>query len=321
MEYLRIVSKRMISKILPFVMLMMAIQFSGGCSAASSIPVTNPVDSPFESPRVIGAIRSPDITESSGLAASRCQQGVYWTHNDSGDDPLIYAIDRSGSHLGTWRVAGAENIDWEDIATQEVGDKCFLYIGEIGDNKMKRPEHRIYRIEEPLAGPDLKSSSRREPLMTAPSVWLEFRYPDENQDAETLLIHPATGDIYVITKRVSGPAGVYLIKNHFGRSGQTARRIGELSVPAVPNGFLTGGDISPDGRRMLICDYTQAYEYELPAGNDDWTTIFRQTPLAIALGKRRYGEAITYDWDGRSIIATSEGTAAPIIEVRRKQYE
>ncbi len=319
MEYLRIVSKRMIPKISLFVIFLIVIPSLGGCSSASSIPIANPTDSPFESPRVIGEIRSQDITESSGLVSSRCQRGVLWTHNDSGDDAFIFAIDRSGSHLGTWKVTGAQNIDWEDIATRRVGDKCFLFIGDIGDNKMKRPVHRIYRVDEPTVSPDGRTSSRSKPLVTATSVWLEFSYPDENQDAETLMVHPATGDLYVLTKRVSGPAGLYLIKPQFeGSAGQIAQRIGELSVPAVPNGFLTGGDISSDGRRMLICDYTQAYEFELSAEADDWTTALRRTPTIIALGKRRFGETITYDFDSSTILAASEGPRAPIIEVRRK---
>src|SRR4051794_6987818 len=46
----------------------------------------------------LGRIDSREITESSGLAASRKHPGVFWTHNDSGNGPYIFAITRDG-HL------------------------------------------------------------------------------------------------------------------------------------------------------------------------------------------------------------------------------
>lgn len=134
------------------------------------------------------------------------------------------------------------------------------------------------------------------------------------------MVHPKTGDIYVVTKRVSGPAGIYRLKPNFGLSDpQTAESVGEISVPAIPNGFLTGGDISPDGTRFVICDYTQAYEYSLPKGETDFAKIWKQPAETIDLGKRKGGEAICYTVDGSSIFATSEGKNSPIIEVVRKK--
>ena len=34
-----------------------------------------------------------EVRESSGLAVSRAYPGVFWTHNDSGDRPRLYALD------------------------------------------------------------------------------------------------------------------------------------------------------------------------------------------------------------------------------------
>jgi hypothetical protein len=280
-----------------------------------------PPSSLYEEPRITGSIKSADIKESSGIAASKCQPGVFWTHNDSGDDAFIFAIDKSGNSLGTWKVEGAENIDWEDIAaTKDASGKCHIFIGEIGDNKAKRQVHTIYRVEEPEANEAARTSTSASPLATVSAVSLSFSYPDNNQDAETLLVHPNTGDIYIVTKRVSGPAGVYRLKPDFGpNEPQKADAVGELSVPAIPNGFLTGGDISPDGTRLVICDYTQGYEYSLPKGETKFSLIWKQTAETIDLGKRKGGESICYTADGLAVIATSEGNNSPVIEVRRKR--
>ncbi len=277
-------------------------------------------DSPYEPPKVIGNIKSKDITESSGIAASRCQSGVLWTHNDSGDEAHIYAVNGSGESLGVWKAANTGNIDWEDIAAyKDKTGKCFIYIGEIGDNKLIRREHTVYRIPEPLIVPSNAGSSRDEPLITADAEMLRFSYPDFEQDAETLMVHPNTADIYVVTKRVSGPAGVYRIKPAFNNAqAQKAERIADISVPAVPNGLLTGGDISPDGRRIIVCDYIRAYEFFLPEIERNFDNIWKQKPVPVLLGKRKGGESVCYSVDGTSIFATSEGRNSPLIEVKRR---
>ena len=310
-------SKKTITKFSIFVISAIA---TSGCGYISSPEIPAVASPRFGPPAVVGTIRSKEITESSGIAASRCQSDVLWTHNDSGDDAFIYAINAKGDPLGTWMVEGARNADWEDIATfKDRTGKCFVYIAETGNNKLKRPDHIVYRIIEPTVGPDDASSSRTKPLDTSTAESLRFIYPDFDQDAETLLVHPETGVIYVVTKRVSGPAGVYRVRSEFSSPDTPkAESVGKLSVPAIPNGFLTGGDISPDGRYLIVCDYTRAYEYELPSNAGDFGVIWSQEPTTIELGSRKVGEAICYSHDGTSLFSTSEGEGSPLIEVRRK---
>lgn len=274
----------------------------------------------YDKPRVIGTVASPEITESSGLAASRCQADVLWTHNDSGDNAFIFAIDKKGRDLGTWRVPDATNIDWEDVATARGPDgRCLLYIGEIGDNKSRRAGHAIYRIAEPLIDPAASASSRKQPQPTGPADKLLFKYPDFDQDAETLMVRPDTGELYIITKRVSGPAGVYKLTPSFDpETVQEARYVSDLTVPSIPNGFLTGGDIAPDGRRVVVCDYARAYELRLPEKSRNFDEIWHQTIEPVELGPRKAGEAVAYSADGNSIFATSEMRNSPLIEVRRR---
>jgi hypothetical protein len=92
-------------------------------------------------------------------------------------------------------------------------------------------------------------------------------------------------------------------------------KVTEISVPAIPNGLLTGGDISPDGRRIILCDYTQAYELRLPDASTNFDDIWGQEPEPVDLGKRAAGEAVSYNINGTSIFATSEKKHSPVIEV------
>ena len=273
----------------------------------------------YSAPRTIGRIKSLDVIESSGIAASRCQNDVLWTHNDSGDGAYIYAINRSGENLGTWLIPGAENRDWEDLATsKDSSGQCFVYIGEIGDNDRIWPDHAVIRVKEPLVAPSGSNSKRDNALATLPADKISFSYSDGDHDAEALMVHPRTGDVYIVTKRESGPAHVYRLKGDFRpATKQRLTKVAELSLPSVPNGLVTGGDISPDGRRVVLCDYRQAYEFELSETVSDFDEIWRQRPFGVDIGKRKTGEAICYSVDGSEIIATSEGRNPPIVSVQR----
>src|SRR4051812_19029080 len=111
-------SKTTIAKFWCFVI---SAAMSGWLFSACSTPSTradpSSSKSRYAAAVVTGKIRSKEIDESSGIAASRCQNGVLWTHNDSGDDAFIFAINKAGETLGTWRVPNARNVDWEDISS------------------------------------------------------------------------------------------------------------------------------------------------------------------------------------------------------------
>lgn len=271
----------------------------------------------YEKPKTVGTISSGEITESSGIAASRCAENVFWTHNDSGDDAFLFAINAKGEKIGTYKVAGAKNKDWEDIAAfKDAKGECFLYVGDIGNNERMKSEMTIYRVKEPKISDADKSSSKKNPVETENAEAIKFDYPDMRRDAETLLVHPQTGDIYVLSKSISQPSGVYkLAANYDLTKTNTLKKIADFAVPAVPNGLLTGGDISPDGKRIIICDYFNGYEITLPANAGNFDEIWKQTTQIVDLGAREQGEAICYALDGKSVFATSEKKNQPLIQV------
>lgn len=263
------------------------------------------------------------VKESSGIAASRRYANVFWTHNDSGDGPHIYAFDREGKHRGTWRVAGARAQDWEDIALGPgpARNRSYIYIGDIGDNGRKREHIVVYRVAEPgVASPGSRSTA---PRSTAAADAIRLKYPDGKWDAEALMVHPSTGDLYIVTKVMGGAAGVYKLKSPFPTDGvSTLRRVGEVRVPNMLGGFITGGDISPSGRRVILCDYLAAFEAVLPAGRGaGFDDIWKQPLTQIDLGTRRQGEAICYRADESALLVTSEGFPCPLIEIPRRAGE
>jgi hypothetical protein len=275
-------------------------------------------DDDSASGNVIARLEDDSIDESSGLAASRRNPGIFWTHNDSGDDPLLFAIDRQGRTRGVWRIAGAKARDWEDIAVgpgPESG-RTYVYIGDIGNNKYSRENLAIYRFAEPVVDAASEHSSRRNPIDTDAAEVIRLAYPDGNHDAEALMVHPQSGDIYIATKTTEPATAIYKLKGAASYSGvNTLVRIGQVRIPNLFGALVTGADISPDGRRVIFCDYTRAYELRMKASDgSDFDTIWSREVVSVPLGKREQGEAVCYRLDGQAILATSEGRHTPLIE-------
>ena len=98
-----------------------------------------------------GYLQSSAIDELSGLAASYKNPGVFWAINDSGNRAELFAMDRTGRHIDTFRLP-ERNIDWEDMATFQHNGKSWIVIADTGDNMRRRNHSIMYVLEEPLLG-------------------------------------------------------------------------------------------------------------------------------------------------------------------------
>ena len=96
-----------------------------------------------------GNVASDQVTEASGLVASRVHADVYYLHNDSGDAARFFAMDGAGVDRGVYSLEGVTAVDWEDIAAGPCGADSCLYIGDIGDNPETRTSYVVHRVVEP----------------------------------------------------------------------------------------------------------------------------------------------------------------------------
>ncbi|WP_346428797.1 hypothetical protein [Streptomyces sp. Z26] len=235
-------------------------------------------------------IEDPRITESSGLAASRAHPGVYWTHNDSEDGPYVYAVDsRSGKTVATVSLRGIMPRDVEGISLGPDGD---LYVGDIGDNLGGRwSEVWIYRFPEPKKLRDTTLTPTR----------YTVRYADGPRDAESLMVHPKTGRVYVASKNREGKGGVYAGPEKLSTFGvNTFRRVGDTEI------WATDGAFSPDGTRLILRTYMGAEMYR-------WTAEGRPKPIdTVRVPMQRQGESVTFTLDGRYLMFGSEGEASDV---------
>jgi hypothetical protein len=278
-------------------------------AAAESTPLPLATVEPVQ----IATLEDRKVRESSGLVASRRTPGLLWTHNDSGDGPFVYAFDRAGRSRGTFRVEGANALDWEDIAAGPgpARGESYLYAGDIGDNGRAREFVVVYRFPEPNAA----QAGVKDARATQPAEAIRLKYPDGAHNAEALAVHPTTGDIYIVTK-ANAEAGVYKLAAPFDpKAVNTLAKVATLRGPDFFGTLVTGADISPDGRRVAVCDYAQGYELTLPEGSKGFDEVWRQRPAAYSLGARLQGESVAYRLDGAALLATSENAPTPLFEV------
>ena len=266
---------------------------------------------------VVGVL--PDeLRESSGLAVSRTQPGVLWSHNDSGDGPNLYAIDRSGRLLAVIPIANAVARDWEDIAPgpcpvplqaatspDSVAPTSCLYVADIGDNDRIRDALTVYVVVEPVL-----ANETRPHTVAAPSF--RYRYPVEPEDSEALAVLP-NGDVAIVSKGRTGTI------HFFGISGASVARAlisGEVltaedwgDTGIEPNERIgrsvTGAAVSPDGMTLAVRTYNEVFFYgAAPAGRTGgrWRDLGRPCFLGDA---EPLGEGIDY-LDDETLLLTSE---------------
>jgi hypothetical protein len=290
-------------------------------------------DLSYGSHSLLATAQTHEVKETSGVAPSHFSPDVFWTHNDSGHGPRVYAFrlaeaDRKqkvAADLGSVELRGAPSVDWEDIAA---GPNHQLYILDGGDNPPpRRKDKSIIRFIEPQidpAGAPVRLPARWEAA--------RFEYPDLDQpnkpakqddaryDAECLLVHPTTGDIYIVTKRGANNRAIAKLYRLPAatirwdrRTVHTLQFVADLSkqIPGTSlggvAGMVTGGAISADGQHAVIRTYLAACLFTLPAGRP-FEEIFQQKPRLISLAGETQGEGICFarNYD---LIMTSEVVA------------
>lgn len=261
----------------------------------------------------LGDVADNAIDEASGLAASRHNDDVLWVHNDSGDIARLFAIRPSGRLLGIYVLDGAGAIDWEDIALGPgpSKDHDYLYLGDIGDNDRKRSHVVVYRVLEP----DVPAAPRPTPKKLEGVEAFRLVYPDGAHDCETLLVDPVRDRLFLVTREKEGPSRVYEAPSPLSSKEDDlleAKLPLPFGKPPLSGSHLvTGGDVSPDGRYILIKTYTSAYIWPRHEGESlDQALSAAPCPAPVAVEPQ--GEAIAFRPDGRGYFTVSEKTHQPV---------
>lgn len=269
----------------------------------------------FAGPVEAAALAEPRNREASGLAASRRTPGLLWTHNDSGGEPVLYAVaSNTGDLRGKVRIKGVANTDWEDIASFERDGQAWLVVGDVGDNFAQRPFILLHFIEEPAAS---ALAPERETEIT-PSYTLRVVYEDLARDCESLAVDAREGAVYLLSKREEVPR-LYRLPLAPNKELVVARRVG--SVPHLPQPDLfqrllkkptgayraspTAMDFSADGSAALVLTYGDLLLFPR-AADESWADALAKPPVVLAPHDLPQAEGACFAADGRALFVSSE---------------
>jgi hypothetical protein len=237
----------------------------------------------LEYPEVSGIVRSP-------------KSGNYWVHNDSGNEPRIWAFDPQFQPLTPSGVLlrNARNWDWEDIAYSDGK----LWLSDSGDNLNLPYSRTIYSCPEP----NVQDPSVEAQVLVAGPVdtpWLGW-----GLDCEALVCW--RGKPYLINKcrrrfRLDEPAQQATLFS-FGDHNFTA--VSQLPFCA---GWVTAAD-TLESEGLLAC-LTQLPEnsvelFRLPTQGED---LFSQPSVRIAFRGTYQCEALCFEDPDHVIIAAESG--------------
>ncbi|MGC1211540.1 MAG: hypothetical protein WA890_09805 [Micromonospora sp.] len=244
------------------------------------------------------------LTELSGLVATKTGYIVVNDSSDTESRKKVFYLDAkceiSKEPVG---YTGAGPFDTEDLALSRDGKT--LWIADTGDN-LTSQQHR-----ERVAVWSMPVNGSKKPVLH------RLAYPQKQpHDAEALVMGD-DGMPLIITKVPAGKSEIFTPAAPM-KTGDTdavpMKKVGEIPLPktttdnkmgAVGRVTITGAARSPDGKKVVVRTYADAFEYDVTGGD---------VVAALSTGKPRvtplsdpFGEAISYTPDGKSFVTVSDG--------------
>ncbi|MFF7053338.1 WD40 repeat domain-containing protein [Streptomyces griseorubiginosus] len=233
-------------------------------------------------------ISDPRITESSGLAASHQHPGIYWTHNDQDTGAYLYAVDSAtGGTVARITMTGVGTP--RDVEAIAIGPGNEIWVGDIGDNDgVTWPYVWIYKLPEPK---ELKDQ-------TVKATQYVVKYSDGSRDAESMVVHPKTGRVYIIDKQEDGG-------HLYEGPAELSPKGTNLFRPTAPiDLWATDATFSPNGEQLVVRGYFGGLWY-------DWngSDLKKKGRLSVPLGQ---GESVSYSPDGTKLLLGMEGADSEV---------
>lgn len=256
--------------------------------------------------RELGKVKSKALAEVSGMAASRANDGVLWVSND-GDSGRVYAIRTDGKLVAELRLP-VRVFDVEELALGPGPENGadYLYVGDIGDNDSRRFEITVVRFKEPTAG------SAEGALKIEQAEQFRLAYPDGPHDAEAMFIDPESQTLFIVTKEPQGgrlySVALAALKD---RVRSELALVGRVNADSV-----SGGAISPDGRRIVLRREEHGWLWNRQPGAGVAEALQGAPQVVTVRGRRqgKNGEAVAFLGDSKRYLTLSEGKKQAISE-------
>ena len=261
-------------------------------------------------------LRSPAVTEASGLAASSRNSDFLWIVNDSGGTSEIHLFQTDGTPRGSVQVSGVKNKDWEDLSSFTLNGTPYLLVADTGDNSAKRDSVTVHIIPEPK----LPTGETMLSAKLAPSWSITFTYENGPRDCEAVAVDAKAEKILLVTKRDKIPE-LHELPLRSGKKPATTKRLGTTRVIAPAVSFLpfrnqpTGLDLSAAGTRAAIVTYYGVFIFNR-APDESWSDALSRKPDLSAAHLLHQAESVAFSKDGTTVFTVSEGKNSPVARFR-----
>jgi hypothetical protein len=261
----------------------------------------------------MGRVNDERLDEISGVAESRRDPRVLFVHNDSGDTPRFFAIDRAGQVLAELTLETVPLLlDAEDIAIGPgPGAGSFVYLGDTGNNfatglGIPRRKAIVYRIPEPA----IPASEAPVTLPLSEAFPIVLTFPNHARDVEAFFVDPRSGDLIAIAKQPDGVSEILAAPAALlAAGGGELRRLGELHFgqPPLPGSpMTTSASIKRDGSAILVRTYSSVFLFER-GPQDTVMQALGRPPRVLPGPPERQGEAVTFSDGDAAFLTISEG--------------
>jgi len=263
---------------------------------------------------------NPSLHEASGMAHSGWRDDLLWLHNDSGDEPRLFAVGVKGESLGQIKIETAGAIDWEDMAAFDWNGQPHLLIADVGDNNAQRPHVSLYVIAEP----DTRELPAEFLLAVTPAWQIDFQYSDGPRDCEAVAVVD-NDSILLLSKRDKPPRLYRLPLAPRAEAFQTAEFIGTVaSEMTVADETLdlyqgranrpTAMAINRRAEQLAISTFFSVYLYSR-VGKESWLDVLQTAPKILNVPMLRQQEALDFSRDGSRLWLASERLPAVLLDI------
>jgi len=300
--------------------LLFVAALSAACSRPAAAPNTAAPPAPATAkhgaltPIEVGRIQDAHLDEISGVAESTKNPEVLFVHNDSGDKPRLFAINRQGELLAELALPTVPKlVDAEDIAIgRGPGGASFIYLGDTGNNfasswlGIPRRKAVLYRIPEP----DVTSSARQLQVSLREAFPIVFTFPKGARNVEAFFVDPVGGELFIITKEPDGHSQLLgASADQLAAGGGELAFLSELRFgqpPLTGSKLPTSAAISKDGSAILVRTYSSVFLFPRAAGESVPGALSRE-PVVYPSAREAQGEAIAFIDNDTSFLTISEG--------------
>jgi hypothetical protein len=250
------------------------------------------------------------LTGLTGLVATADGYAVV-NGGNTGDSLKVYVLDSSCKRSRSLNYPPGTPLDPQDVQIDARGNYWVADTGTSG-NGSGRARIAVWKV-----APEGRTGTL-----------YRFTYPDGAVPEVQAMVLGGDGLPVFVTKNAGGAASVYLpagtLDAATGGKATTLKKAGQFTPQKTgtanklgPAGQtpVTGGATSPDGKKVALRTFSDAYEWDVTGGNVA-AAITTGTPRITPLPNEDQGVGIAYSHDGKYFLtlAAPQGTKAQILK-------